>query len=131
MEKLIKRPLTSFDNVLTTTYCAAHGSGSPNRDLINAMNNDALMATINSRKNMMRMKQSGGRETVASCMSWHRPRVPQATYCTLYSNCVQPLQEPVMSTNNSSAVMDTLPANEGQTLTSVHETLTPEKALTE
>jgi len=82
MQKLVKRPKTSFDTPLTTTYRTVHGADSPNRDFINAMNNEALMLTTQHRQRQARQKKSDCRETVASCLSWYRPRVPLATFHT-------------------------------------------------
>jgi len=80
VQKLVKRPKTSFDGVPTTTYRTVHGPDSPNKDLINAMNNESLMLSTLTRQRQAKLKKSNCRETVASCMSWYRPRVaPAAT----------------------------------------------------
>ena len=65
----------------TTTYRTVHGADSPNRDMINAMNNEALMLSAMSRQRQAKQKKSDRRETVASCMSWYRPRVVPAATC--------------------------------------------------
>lgn len=69
---IIKRPKTSFDGVPTSTYRYAHSEGGPNKDVINANNNEALSLSLLSRKNRaMSAKPSlGKRETVASCLNW-------------------------------------------------------------
>jgi len=79
VQKLVKRPKTSFDGVATTTYRTVHGADSPNRDLINAMNNEALMLSAQHRQRQAKLRKSNVRDTVASCMSWYRPKVPAAT----------------------------------------------------
>ncbi|CAG5114930.1 unnamed protein product [Candidula unifasciata] len=78
VQLLVKRPLTSFDTV-TTTYRSVHGKDSPNHNLINALNNEALLITTRSRLYQARKKKSGERETVASCLTWFRAPVPPAT----------------------------------------------------
>jgi len=82
IQKIVKRPKTSFDLNLTTTYRTCHGPDSPNKDLINAMNNESLMLTAVSRQRQAKMRPSDRRETVASCMSWYRPRVVPAATAT-------------------------------------------------
>ena len=82
IQKIVKRPKTSFDLNLTTTYRTSHGPDSPNKDMINAMNNEALMLTSVSRQRQAKMRPSDRRETVASCMSWYRPRVVPAATAT-------------------------------------------------
>jgi len=85
VQKLVKRPKTSFDGVPSTTYRTVHGADSPNKDFINAMNNESLMLSALSRQRQAKLRKPGHRETVASCMSWYRPRIaPQATCHTDY-----------------------------------------------
>ncbi|CAL1545146.1 unnamed protein product [Lymnaea stagnalis] len=101
VQKLVKRPKTSFDGPLTTTYRTVHGTDAPNRDLINAMNNEALMLTTHHRQCQAKQKVSGRRETVASCLSWYHPRVPTATNHSVYTDIeIRPIQ----NMNNSTDV---------------------------
>ena len=86
IQLLIQRPRTSFDNVPSTMYRTVHGTDSPNREFINAMNNEALMITAVHRQQQAKLKKSERRETVASCLTWHRPRVPEPTQHTCYDH---------------------------------------------
>jgi hypothetical protein len=104
VQKLVKRPKTSFDGVATTTYRTVHGADSPNRDMINAMNNEALMLSAQSRQRQAKQKKSQHRETVASCMSWYRPRVPQATCTTDFNDIdIRPTNNTDLNLNNCAA----------------------------
>lgn len=89
---LIKRPKTSFEGVPTTSYRYAHGKSAPNKDTIDAMNNEALKLSLLNRKDRAMSAVYKGRESVASCLTWHafqpkekspqepvRPVVPPAT----------------------------------------------------
>lgn len=91
-----ERPKTSFDGVPTTSYRYAHGSGAPNRTVINAMNNEALKLSLLNRKDRAMSAVHRGRESVASCLTWAsakpknvcnqqesvRPVIPPATQTT-------------------------------------------------
>ncbi|KAK6995314.1 hypothetical protein BgiMline_011982 [Biomphalaria glabrata] len=93
-QMLVKRPKTSFDGPPTTTYRTVHGADAPNRDLINAMNNEALMLTTQHRQRQARLRKSDYRESVASCLSWYRPKVPAATLYTNYTDIdLRPVQQ--------------------------------------
>ncbi|XP_005103667.1 uncharacterized protein LOC101849946 [Aplysia californica] len=112
VQKLVKRPKTSFDGVPTTTYRTVHGPDSPNRDLINAMNNEALMLSAQSRQRQAKQKKSDRRETVASCLSWYRPRVPQATCHTNFDNIdIRPAQATDLNINNCATNVDSKPVD--------------------
>lgn len=74
---IIKRPKTSFDGVPTSTYRYAHSEGGPNKEFINASNNDALKLSLLNRKNRAMSAKTAHRETVASCLNWASPR-PQS-----------------------------------------------------
>ena len=67
---IIKRPKTSFDGVATSTYRYAHSEGGPNKDIINANNNDALRLSLLNRKNRAMSAKATHRETVATCLNW-------------------------------------------------------------
>lgn len=71
----VKKPPSSFDGVSTTSYRYAHGSeiANPNRQTINAMNNEALKLSLLNRKNRAMSARGPVRETVASCMNWYDP----------------------------------------------------------
>ena len=86
IQLLTQRPKTSFDGVPSTMYRTVHGADSPNREIINAMNNEALMITAVHRQQQAKLKKSERRETVASCLTWHRPRVPESTPHTCYNS---------------------------------------------
>ncbi|XP_046568450.1 uncharacterized protein LOC124276843 [Haliotis rubra] len=91
---IVKRPQTSFEGVATTTYRYAHGNESPNRDCINAMNNQALMLSTHSKRLRSKSARPQVRETVASCLSWHVPRPPskpQIPAATELVDCTEPL----------------------------------------
>jgi len=90
-----QRPKTSFDGVPTTSYRYSHGSGAPNRTVINAMNNEALkLSLLNRKERAMSAAVYRGRESVASCLTWSsakpkpnqqdtvRPLIPLATQTT-------------------------------------------------
>ena len=95
-QKIIKRPKTSFEGVPTTSYRYSHGNEAPNKQVINAMNNEALMLSLMNRKDRAMSSARSGRESVASCLTWitnktlqkqqHpetvRPVIPQATQTT-------------------------------------------------
>ncbi|XP_033745267.1 uncharacterized protein LOC117330849 [Pecten maximus] len=94
---MVKRPKTSFDGVPTTSYRYSHGdmSSNPNKELITAVNNDALQLSLLNRKNRAMSAKSSGRESVASCMIWHsaktqesssngKSRIPEATATTVF-----------------------------------------------
>ncbi|XP_059171817.1 uncharacterized protein LOC131952899 [Physella acuta] len=101
VQKLVHRPQTSFDTAYTTTYRTVYGGDSPNRDLINAMNNEALMLTTQNRQRQAKLRKSNHRETVASCMSWYRPRVPAATaHCNYTDIDIRPAQTEQINMNN-------------------------------
>lgn len=100
VQKLVKRPKSSFDRTLTTTYRTVHGADSPNRDLINAMNNEALMLSTQERQRQAKQKVSDRRETVASCMSWYRTRLPPATMHTDFNQIdIRPTQGTDLAVN--------------------------------
>jgi len=109
VQKLVKRPKTSFDGMTTTTYRTVHGADSPNKDMINAMNNEALMLSALSRQRQAKQKKSDRRETVASCMSWYRPRVvPAATSHTDFNNIdIRPTNATDLNLNNCSSAVAT------------------------
>lgn len=86
IQLLTQRPKTSFDGVPSTMYRTVHGADSPNRELINAMNNEALMITAVQRQQQAKLKKSERRETVASCLTWHRPRVPASTQLSSFDH---------------------------------------------
>ena len=74
---IVKRPKTSFDEdygKVTTSYRYAHGMDNPNKEVLNAMANDGLNTKPNRR---IKGSNSSGRESVASCMSWHHPLRPK------------------------------------------------------
>lgn len=91
-----ERPKTSFDGIPTTSYRYAHGTGAPNKAIINAMNNEALRLSLLNRKDRAMSAINRGRESVASCLTWSsakskcspnpqdgvRPVVPPATQTT-------------------------------------------------
>ena len=86
-----KRPKTSFEGVPTTSYRYAHGKSAPNKEEIDAMNNEALKLSLLNRKDRAMSAVNRGRESVASCLTWTsfkpkvnteetlRPVVPAAT----------------------------------------------------
>lgn len=88
---LTTRPKTSFEGVPTTSYRYAHGKSAPNKDSIDAMNNEALKLSLLNRKDRAMTAVNSGRESVASCLTWRsfkpkpsndesvRPTVPPAT----------------------------------------------------
>ena len=102
----IKRPKTSFEGKPITTYRYAHGDESPNKRTIDAMNNNALKLSLLNRKDKpMSGKNSYGRESVASCLTWVsyksakndepvRPNIPAATQTTVYEPHPPPAQRP-------------------------------------
>lgn len=114
MQLLIHRPKTSFDQFHTTTYRTSHGTDSPNREFISAMNNDALMLSGQTRLRAAKLKKYRERETVASCLAWYRPKVPAATLHTNYNDSFEGHQtetspctvttEPIPNNNVSPAV---------------------------
>lgn len=65
-----KRPKTSFEGVPMTSYKYAHGGTAPNKDSIDAMNNEALKLSLLNRKDRAMTAVHKGRESVASCLSW-------------------------------------------------------------
>ncbi|XP_064633026.1 uncharacterized protein LOC135491226 isoform X2 [Lineus longissimus] len=65
------RPKTSFDNSDTSTYRYSHGKDNPNREVINAMTNEALTSTFTKKSGIT--KSNYGRESVATCLSWYEP----------------------------------------------------------
>ncbi|XP_053377307.1 uncharacterized protein LOC123529342 [Mercenaria mercenaria] len=67
---LTKRPKTSFEGVPTTSYRYAHGKSAPNKDTIDAMNNEALRLSLLNRKDRAMTAVNRGRESVASCLTW-------------------------------------------------------------
>ncbi|XP_022299315.2 ciliary microtubule inner protein 7-like [Crassostrea virginica] len=71
----VQKPPSSFDGVCTTSYRYAHGSetANPNRQVINAMNNEALKLSLLNRKNRALSARGPVRETVATCMNWYDP----------------------------------------------------------
>lgn len=75
------RPKTSFDGVNTTSYRYAHGLAAPNREVIDAMNNQALKLSLLNRKNRAMTAVNRGRESVATCLTWHasEEKAPSAT----------------------------------------------------
>ncbi|KAL3852429.1 hypothetical protein ACJMK2_016068 [Sinanodonta woodiana] len=93
-----KRPKTSFEGPPTTSYRYAHCTGAPNRELIDAMNNEVLKLSLLHRKDRAMSARSEGRESVASCLVWHcpekkskeasefmqKPLIPAATQTTDY-----------------------------------------------
>ncbi|KAK7102033.1 uncharacterized protein C3orf84-like [Littorina saxatilis] len=83
---LVKRPKTSFDGLPTTTYRYTHCEGAPNRDEILKMSSGALQLTAHSRKERAKTAQPACRDTVASCLSWYRPKAPAATQVTDFFN---------------------------------------------
>lgn len=92
-QMFVKRPKTSFDGIATTSYRYSHGESGPNKDTISAMNNEALGLSMLNRKDRAMTSMNRGRESVASCLTWHtykpspkpnseepvRPVVPPAT----------------------------------------------------
>lgn len=88
---LTKRPKTSFEGAPTTSYRYAHGQSAPNKDVIDAMNNEALKLSLLNRKDRAMSAANSGRESVASCLTWRsfkpkpsndesvRPVIPPAT----------------------------------------------------
>lgn len=76
----VKRPKTSFETQPgITTYRYAHGTAAPNRDEITAQAGPALKLSQHQRKEGARSAAPPCRETVASCLSWYRPRATPIT----------------------------------------------------
>ncbi|XP_050412770.2 uncharacterized protein C3orf84 [Patella vulgata] len=73
---LVERPKTSFDCTPTTTYRYSHCSASPNQNMINAMNNEALKITKQHQIQRAKSAKARVRESVASCLSWYNPPHP-------------------------------------------------------
>ena len=102
----VQRPKTSFEGIPITTYRYAHGEDSPNKHTIDAMNNNALKLSLLNRKDKpMSGKNSQGRESVASCLTWvssktvkneepARPVIPAATQTTIYEPHPPTTQKP-------------------------------------
>lgn len=90
-----KRPVTSFEHQSgITTYRYAHGTAAPNREEIRAQATPTLVLGFHQRDMMgLRAASRANRDTVASCLSWYRPQVPQATATTDFS-CVQHVPAP-------------------------------------
>ncbi|KAL5014552.1 hypothetical protein ScPMuIL_008822 [Solemya velum] len=117
---IVKRPKTSFDGVPTSTYRYSHGKMNPNRDAINAMNNDALQLGLLHRKNRaMTAKSHRSRESVASCLTWRssgdqdvqqmttdpatsKKLIPAATACYAPDPTTQSTQPSVVSSESQS-----------------------------
>ena len=74
-QQIVKRPKTSFDPGYDhcTQYRYAHGFENPNKETLNAMSNMGLSTNLTRRQ---KSSSISGRESVASCMSWHIPRPP-------------------------------------------------------
>ncbi|XP_076447943.1 ciliary microtubule inner protein 7-like [Babylonia areolata] len=82
---LVKRPKTSFEGTPTTTYRYVHGEMAPNREEIRGTASGALQLTAHSRLHRAKTARPACRDTVASCLSWYRPKVPAATAVTDFS----------------------------------------------
>ncbi|KAL8563765.1 hypothetical protein ACOMHN_058280 [Nucella lapillus] len=79
---LVKRPKTSFEGTPTTTYRYVHGQEAPNREEISSMANSAVQLTAHNRLHRAKTARPACRDTVASCLTWYRPKVPAATTVT-------------------------------------------------
>ena len=85
-QQIIDRPKTSYDiDPHTTTYRYCHGTDNPHKVLvaatptghaIDAANNSDLIGLPTPVNRKMRSTLEGGRDSVASCMTWHTPRPP-------------------------------------------------------
>ncbi|XP_064605526.1 uncharacterized protein C3orf84-like [Liolophura sinensis] len=82
---IVKRPMTSFEGVPTTTYRYSHSNTKHTKEVLDAMTNAAFV-NVSSQK--PHRSQKPRPESVASCMTWHVPeppkrtRVPSATQTT-------------------------------------------------
>ncbi|ESO99720.1 hypothetical protein LOTGIDRAFT_173558 [Lottia gigantea] len=85
-QQIVDRPKTSFDGTPTTTYRYSHCNGSPNQNTINAMNNEALKLSTYTRTRERVKSAPRVRETVASCLSWYRPKPPSSLKPQINSN---------------------------------------------
>lgn len=130
---MVKRPKTSFDGVPTTSYRYSHGdfSSNPNKELITAVNNDALQLSLLNRKNRAMSAKTSGRESVASCMIWHaaknesttsngKGRLPEATATTVFLPHPPPPREAAKQVSVASP-----PIQMEQTTTSVPAPVAP------
>ena len=90
-QKIVQRPKTSYDlDPQTTTYRYCHGSDNPHKitlavtpsghtgNTIDATDNHDLVSLSTTVNRKQRSTLEGGRESVASCMTWHTPRPPSA-----------------------------------------------------
>ena len=84
-QMLVKRPKTSFEGTPTTTYRYAHCDVAPYREEINNLSRKAVQLTTISRIERAKTAKPACRDTVASCLSWYRPKVPAATAVTDFS----------------------------------------------
>lgn len=122
---IVQRPKTSFEGLPTTTYRYAHGDVSPNKKTIDAMNNTALKLSLLNRKDKpMSGKNSHGRESVASCLTWVssktdtikeepvRPNIPPATQTTVYEPHPPTTQKPPSPTSPPRTVQQAWPSPE-------------------
>lgn len=122
---IVKRPKTSFEGVPTTSYRYAHGTAAPNKEAIDATNNEALKLSLLNRKNRaMSAKVVKGRESVASCMIWHNPNreksfaeqavtksmAPPATQTMVYEPHPPPPKEPATQVIQTAPVQPPPPA---------------------
>lgn len=108
---IVERPLTSFEGAPTTTYRYTHFEEAPNKKAIDAMNNTALKPSLLNRKDKpMSGRNSHGRESVASCLTWVsykserkdepiRPTIPAATQTTVYEPHPPTTQKPLSPTS--------------------------------
>ncbi|KAJ8301092.1 hypothetical protein KUTeg_020079 [Tegillarca granosa] len=136
---IVKRPKTSFEGVPTTSYRYAHGTDAPNKEIIDAANNESLKLSLLNRKNRaMSAKVVKGRESVASCMIWYNPNrektcgdqqavkksnVPPATQMVVYEPHPPPPKEPATQVIQTAPVQPppsaTMPAPQPQTSATV------------
>ena len=107
VEKYVKRPKTAFEDVPTTTYRYSHGEANPNKELLSAMTNNALLSTVPNR--ICKASKITGRESVASCMSWQHTPTPPKVKVTRMSQSAPPINRSIVpaATQTSTATTTT------------------------
>lgn len=88
---IVKRPMTSFEGVAHSSYQYYHCGRQPNKTLIDAAANAALLLSAHQRQ-QTRNAQTGRfepSESVASCLKWHPPVPPSQPKRTIIPAATQ------------------------------------------
>lgn len=91
---IVKRPMTSFEGVPTTSYRYSHSNTKHTKEVLDAMTNAAFVNVCSPKPPR---SQKPRPESVASCMTWHVPEPPKRTRVPSATQTTDFTQVPVSS----------------------------------